>query len=126
MRVATFETPADLFAAFFGPEDHDSHVRKYRAHRWLEDATAASKRGCEAVDQFVADEREAQAQRVARDYNYNTASIRAALDRWTTGPFSAPAWRGIRAARIRQLTRALDIAIGRQAGDALATAIAAE
>ena len=115
MHIATFETPTDLFEAMFGPPQHDAHVHRRNAVKWLDEATASSKRGSAAVDQFVADYREKQAERVAEDHNYNTATIRAALDRWTSGCFDGPHYGEIRTARIRQLTRALDIAIERHA-----------
>lgn len=54
---------------------------------------------------------EPQAQRIAADYNFNTAGIRAAYDRWHTGCFSREPFAPTRA---RQLLRALDIAIERQ------------
>lgn len=111
MRAVTFDTPADLFAAFFGPEDHDAHVRRYQAVKWLDEATAASKRGSAAVDEFVAELREREAERVAAVHGFDTAALRREIDRWSTGCFSREPFAPT---RIRQLTRALDIAIAKQ------------
>jgi hypothetical protein len=111
----TFKTPADFFASLRGPADHDAHVVTRRHYLHAVEMRAASARAVEAMRAEAAAinerERERQAQRVAADFNYNTAAIRGALHRWQYGCFSTRNDPAYRAARIRQLTRALDIAI---------------
>lgn len=108
--IATFPTVDDFFAALLGPRQHDAHVERYRAVRWMDEQLAGCARGAAAVEAIVAEEREREAQRVAADYGFNTATIRQALHRWEAGCFSGAEHGSLRTARIRQLTRALDIA----------------
>lgn len=123
--VVTFRSPDEFFRALRPPQ-HDAHVHAFRCRRNLDRLGAQNDAFRDACAEILAEEREAQAQRVAKDYDYNTASIRAALHRWTSGCFSPPnialaaASPDYRAARIRQLTRALDISIERHGSAAVA------
>jgi hypothetical protein len=107
-------------ALLFGPPQHDAHMQAFRCRRTLDRLREQGDAGCLAIEEMQAEWREAAAQRVANDYDHNTASIRAALHRWQAGCFSTEAYRDIRANRIRELTRALDIAIEWQGAAAVA------
>lgn len=110
-----FDTPADFFRALFGDPQHDAHLKARRWELVLRENEAASARAVTSIEDetaaIIAEGRERAAQRVAADYGYGTASIRAALHRWQSGCFSAVPCRDIRAQRVRELGRALDISI---------------
>lgn len=111
MSIAViFRTAEDFFAAVCPPQ-HDAHCHARRCRANLDRMAAQGDAGCASIEALQAQWREDEARRVAQDYDFNTASIRHALDRWTSGCFSDAGHRDIRANRIRQLTRALDIAI---------------
>jgi NAD(P)H-hydrate repair Nnr-like enzyme with NAD(P)H-hydrate dehydratase domain len=115
--LVLFASPEDFFAVMLGAPQHDAHMRAFRIRRNLDRMAAQGDALAEVAAEMLAETHEREAQRVAKDYDYNTASLRSALHRWTAGCF-APANIALcaaapdyRAARIRQLTRALDIAI---------------
>ncbi|MCA1831200.1 MAG: hypothetical protein LC750_00370 [Actinobacteria bacterium] len=107
-------TAEDVLATMFGPPQHDAHARQWhrieRRRRFEAEQPARQAAIRAFIDEAIADAHEQQAQRTAKDHNYNTAVIRQHLHRWEFGCFSdmAP---DVRAVRIRQLHRALDIAV---------------
>lgn len=109
-----FKSPEDFFARLCGASQHDAHMQAFRVRRNLDRMAAQGDAGMAAVYALTAELEEERAQRVAADYNFNTGALRAALDRWQTGCFSGADAPDYRAARVRQLSRALDIAVDRR------------
>ncbi len=109
--IIRFDTPADFFEAMHGPAQRDAHVKAYRSRQanlhWLAAADGANA----SVEEWMAEQREASAQRVAEDHGFDVPSIDCAIARWSVGGEfahidNAPT-------RLRQLRRAREIAAAR-------------
>lgn len=101
----------DILAGMFGPPQHDAHVERFKSHKWLTEMQAGTLRGLAAVNQFVADLREAEAERLAATFKFDIPALRLEHHRWTRGGFAG---RPGADARARQLRRALEIAADRR------------
>ena len=110
MSTAVIFADAESFFAAVSPRQHDAHCHARRCRANLDRMAEQGDAGCASIEALQAQWREDEARRVAADYSHDTAAIRHALDRWQTGCFST-GHADMRANRIRQLTRALDIAI---------------
>jgi hypothetical protein len=106
-----FHSPAALFAAVLGPPQHDAHVECRRGELWLRARREGSARGLAAVDDFVCELREREAQRLAETHGYDTAALSREFHRFDSGCFSRQPFARTRA---RQLRRAIEIACARK------------
>lgn len=109
-----------VFAAMFGPLQHDQHIKARASHiearalaERLRRADAAVRAECERMSTETA-------RKLAATHHYDTASLRRMFDQYATGCFSKN-WNA--SAQRRIALRALDIAIEFQGG---AHAVAAE
>ena len=102
-----FGSPAEFFAALLGPPQHDAHVDRWRGESWLRARREGSARGLAAVDDFVGELREREAQRLAASHGYDTAALSREFHRFDAGCFSRQPFARTRA---RQLRRAIEIA----------------
>ena len=107
-----FGSPADFFAALLGPPQHDAHVACWRGETWLRAQQEGSARGIAAVDDFLGELREREAQRLAATHGYDTAALSREFHRFDSGCFSRQQFAR---ARARQLRRAIEIACARKA-----------
>jgi hypothetical protein len=106
--IRWFATPADFFEAMFGPSQHDAHVKTRHQRMHLERGLEAAKAGCLAVEEYMAEQREVSAQRVAADHKFDIASIDRAIAEWSTGFMAGDQFAPT---RLHQLRRAREIAI---------------
>ena len=106
-----FSSPAAFFAALLGPPQHDAHVQRWRGESWLRARREGSARGLAAVDDFVGELREREAQRLAATHGYDTAALSREFHRFDLGCFSRQPFARTRA---RQLRRAIEIACARR------------
>ena len=106
-----FRSPAAFFTALLGPPQHDAHVQRWRGESWLRERRAGSARGVAAVDDFVGELREREAQRLAATHGYDTAALSREFHRFDSGCFSRQPFARTRA---RQLRRAIEIAGARR------------
>ena len=83
-----FSSPAAFFAALLGPQQHDAHVQRWRGESWLRARREGSARGLAAVDDFVGELREREAQRLAATHGYDTAALSREFHRFDSGCFS--------------------------------------
>ena len=102
-----FSSPAAFFTALLGPPQHDAHVQHWRGESWLRARREGSARGLAAVDDFVGELREREAQRLAAAHGYDTAALSREFHRFDSGCFSRQPFARTRA---RQLRRAIEIA----------------
>ena len=80
-----FNSPAAFFAALLGPPQHDAHVECWRGESWLRARREGSARGLAAVDDFVGELREREAQRLAQTHGYDTAALSREFHRFELG-----------------------------------------
>ena len=106
-EAVVFSSPAAFFAALLGPPQHDAHVERWRGESWLRARREGSARGLAAVDGFVGELREREAQRLAASHGYDTAALSREFHRFDAGCFSRQPFARTRA---RQLRRAIEIA----------------
>ena len=109
-----FNSPAAFFAAVLGPPQHDAHVECRRGELWLRARREGSARGVAAVDDFVGELREREAQRLAETHGYDTAALSREFRRFDSGCFSTQPFARTRA---RQLRRAIEIACAHRDGE---------
>ena len=100
-----------MYTALLGARQHDSHVECWRGEVWLRARRAGGADGLAAVDDFVAQLREAEARRLAETHGYDTAALAREFHRFDSGCFSRQPFARTRA---RQLRRAIEIACARK------------